>query len=413
MNRAILVQGLGYGDEAKGATVDFLCRTLPVDLVVRFNGGPQAAHNVVTPEGVHHTFAQFGSGMLANVSVRTHLSRFMLVDPLTMMNEARALNVAVQKTWLENGGLGTFSASPASVWARTTVDPRCVVITPYHKQVNRLREEARGGARHGSCGMGVGVAREWSLSHTADTLYAGDLADFDVTKRKLARLLGRAMKACGREAFEGHSKADLLDLVIDYHKWYELVTMSATLPTSQLAVFEGAQGVLLDETHGEAPYHTWTDCTFANADKLCGETGIATEDRFRIGCLRTYSTRHGAGPLEDEGYPGVSLLTHPEPHNAANKWQGDFRLAPFNERLVKRAVEIVGGVDLLALSHCDYSAHPNPAAYVAAATGLRVGIAAYGPAASDRRCTSFLADVRRSRQNRPWYTDAAQEAPCL
>lgn len=69
MSRAILVQGLAFGDEAKGATVDKLCRELPVDLIVRFNGGGQAEHNVVTPTGVHHTFSQFGAGMLANDKV--------------------------------------------------------------------------------------------------------------------------------------------------------------------------------------------------------------------------------------------------------------------------------------------------------------------------------------------------------
>ena len=62
----------------------------PVRTVVRFNGGAQAAHNVVTADGRHHTFAQFGSGSFTP-GVRTHLSRFMLVDPLALAAEAAHL----------------------------------------------------------------------------------------------------------------------------------------------------------------------------------------------------------------------------------------------------------------------------------------------------------------------------------
>ena len=94
MNHVIVVD-LGYGDSGKGGVVDWLCANPgvgwlgsagPVHAVVRFNGGAQAAHNVVTPDGRHHTFAQFGSGSFTP-GVRTHLSRFMLVDPLHEVDE--------------------------------------------------------------------------------------------------------------------------------------------------------------------------------------------------------------------------------------------------------------------------------------------------------------------------------------
>ena len=59
---AYVVVGLGFGDEGKGAIVDHLAAVHPVHTVVRYNGGAQAAHNVVLPDGRHHTFHQFGSG---------------------------------------------------------------------------------------------------------------------------------------------------------------------------------------------------------------------------------------------------------------------------------------------------------------------------------------------------------------
>src|SRR5579864_7866772 len=89
MSKVFLVQGLGYGDEGKGSIVDYLVRQEKAPLVVRFNGGAQAAHNVVTDDGRHHTFTQFGSGTFAGA--RTFLSRFMIVNPFTLLTEAKAL----------------------------------------------------------------------------------------------------------------------------------------------------------------------------------------------------------------------------------------------------------------------------------------------------------------------------------
>ena len=78
--------------------VDYLVRSHAADLVVRFNGGPQAGHNVVLPDGRHHTFAQFGSGSFVP-GVRTLLSRLMLIEPYAMLNEV----------------LASFVPSPASI----------------------------------------------------------------------------------------------------------------------------------------------------------------------------------------------------------------------------------------------------------------------------------------------------------
>src|SRR5687768_9519877 len=86
----VVVTGLGYGDEGKGATVDALVRRVGIELVVRHGGGPQAAHHVVRDDGIVHCFAQFGSGTLVP-GVRTHLGRDMLIEPLALGREAAAL----------------------------------------------------------------------------------------------------------------------------------------------------------------------------------------------------------------------------------------------------------------------------------------------------------------------------------
>ena len=87
---AYIVVDLGYGDAGKGTIVDALVRKTRSKMVVRFNGGGQAAHNVVLPDGTRHTFSQFGSGSFVP-GVKTYLSEHFLWNPISMMAEAEVL----------------------------------------------------------------------------------------------------------------------------------------------------------------------------------------------------------------------------------------------------------------------------------------------------------------------------------
>jgi adenylosuccinate synthase len=110
-------------------------------------------------------------------------------------------------------------------------------------------------------------------------------------------------------------------------------------------VFEGAQGMLLDETWGFAPHNSWTDITFTNALKLIKGISIPTS---RIGVLRTHFTRHGAGPFPTED-PAISF----QDHNTVGPWQGAFRFGRFDLVLARYALEKIGGVDEIVLTHQD------------------------------------------------------------
>ena len=339
MNDAVIVVDLGYGDAGKGTIVDWLCASRardgqPVPAVVRFNGGAQAAHHVLAPSGQAHPFAQFGSGTFTH-GTRTFLSRFMLVDPLALVAEAERLRA-----------LGV-----ADPFGLVTVDRAALLTTPYHRAANRAREQARGPARHGSCGMGIGETASYALTCPDDAPRAGDLTAPRTLLRKLTLLRDRltpgdpdgangAVPPAADVAGVFQAVGARLTLAADGHL--------AGLLRAGPVVFEGAQGVLLDEWRGFHPYTTWSTTTFENAETLLAGAGAAG-GATRLGVTRTYQTRHGPGPFPTED-PALGIA---EPHNAAGRWQGPFRAGHLDAVALGYAARVAGGVDAVALTHLD------------------------------------------------------------
>jgi adenylosuccinate synthase len=335
----VVVVDLGYGDAGKGTVVDWLCsraESRPVHTVVRFNGGAQAAHTVVTRDGRCHAFAQFGAGTFT-AGVRTHLSRFVLVDPLALASEAAHL-----------ASLGVPNALDL-----LTMDREALVVTPYHQAANRAREVARGAGRHGSCGMGIGETASYALAHPRDAPRVGDCATPRVLGRKLTALRDELAAELG--PLTAPPPADVCDAYLAFASRVNVVDgtyLGRVLRTAPV-VFEGAQGVLLDEWRGFHPYTTWSTTTFANAEQLLTESG---QQAIRLGVIRTYMTRHGPGPFVTED-PALDL---PEPHNVRNRWQGPVRSGHLDAVALRYAIEVSGGVDAIALTHLDIaSRHPE------------------------------------------------------
>ncbi|TDC30006.1 adenylosuccinate synthetase [Micromonospora sp. 15K316] len=329
--RHVAVVDLGYGDAGKGTVVDWLCATRPVHTVVRFNGGAQAAHNVVLRDGRHHTFAQFGAGTF-HPGVRTHLSRHVVVDPLALAAEADHLATVGVPDALD----------------RLTVDGAALLATPYHRAANRAREIARGADRHGSCGLGVGEAVAYGLTHPDDAPRVADCHDPALLRRRLTALRDRLTAELG--PLGAPPVEDCLPAFTGFARRVEIVDrgwLAGALRTGT-CVFEGAQGVLLDERHGFHPYTTWSTTTFANADSLLAEAGLP-DGATRIGVLRLVTTRHGPGPLVTED-PALPLV---DPRNPTNQWQGRFRFGHFDAVAHRYALAAAGGVDGLALTHLD------------------------------------------------------------
>ncbi|WP_199516762.1 adenylosuccinate synthetase [Nucisporomicrobium flavum] len=316
MNGHIAVADLGYGDAGKGTVVDAICASNRIAAVIRFNGGAQAAHNVVAG-GRHHTFAQFGAGTFHGVP--THLSRFVVVDPLALAAEA---------------------ASLGNPFHLLTVDGEALLATPWHRAANQAAERRRGGARHGSCGMGIGQTMAYALSH-ADAPRVADVLSPARLRRRLAAVRDRLTESYGE--LDAPPLEDVAAAFTAFGATVSIVDGSHLddLLGQGPCVFEGAQGVLLDEWRGWHPYTTWSTTTFDNVAALC--------DSFeRLGVVRTYTTRHGAGPFVTE-----APLDLPERHNGVGEWQGAFRVGHFDAVAHRYAVEVAGGVDALAVTHLD------------------------------------------------------------
>jgi len=368
---AHLVAGMAYGDEGKGSIVDFLVRRHHASLVVRYNGGSQCAHNVITPDRRHHTFAQFGAGSFVP-GVRTHLSQYMLINPLNMMCEEEHLR----------------EVGVSDIWDRTTVHAKALIITPYQKAVNRVLEMSRGQAKHGSCGQGIGITREHYLIHRDKVIFAGDLKSESTTKEKLEFI----RKLCRDQISRLGHKADRTESSIiwsdatnwlweQYKHWPAKIVNSFAdeIDGVEHMVFEGAQGVLLDEIYGVPPYNTWTDTTFNNAVSLLSGVGFNGK-KTKIGVVRTYYTRHGAGPFETE----VNWMCLPEPHNATNKYQDNFRQGLFDMKKFEYAMKAVGGVDYVALNHNDVTG----SYYLDKIKSFApIGIWGYGPSSLEKSWT--------------------------
>lgn len=326
--KAVVTLGLGYGDEGKGSVVDYLCRAMNADLVVRYSGGCQAAHHVVLPDGRSHCFSQFGAGTFAGC--RTWLHKNMIVNPVAMENEAKHLQE-----------LGI-----ADPWSKLFVHPQCLIATPYHIGANRTREshrEAQGVKRHGSCGMGIGECRGYALKYPNLAIRVVDLRTPTLLLFKLTSLLRYY------EMEFGNTETLLFpeEIVDRYLEICQVMNITDRL-TCDTAVFEGSQGMLIDEKFGVAPYNTWSDVTLRAAQDALQDLHI--EKVFNLGVTRSFATRHGPGPFPTE-VVGASIQGD---HNQHNEWQGDFRVGKLNCKSLSYAVENVGDkLDGIAVTWLD------------------------------------------------------------
>ena len=253
--------------------------------------------------------------------------------------------------------------------------------------------------------MGIGETARYALENPGDAPRAADCAASGaLAQEKLARLRDRLEAELGW--LDG---PDVADVCAAYHAFAERIPLVdggylGRLLRTGPVVFEGAQGVLLDEWRGFHPYTTWSTTTFANAETLLAD---AAHTALRLGVVRCYLTRHGPGPFVTED-PTLEL---PEPHNQHGTWQGVFRTGHFNAVALRYAVEVSGGVDAVALTHLDAAArHPLRVGRSYQIDGQRLGRIIPGPERDlgwQERLTAMLLRAR------PVYEDPGPDWPGL
>jgi len=323
--KARIVIGANFGDEGKGLVTDWLC-SQGAGVVVRFNGGAQAGHTVVTPDGDRHVFRHFGSGTL--LEIPTFLSQFFVCNPILFFQERQQL--------IELGYHPVVFAHPD-----------CLITTFADMLINQIKETKRGSARHGSCGIGF---HETIVRSKVDELKItmGDL--WNGSKRLEAQLAEICDKYARYRVGNAFDEPEACKAFIEGCQDFANCVNPAGIGQCKDPVFEGAQGLMLDQNNKEFfPHLTHSNTGMNNVEVLCAQAGITEKEIYYVS--RTYLTRHGAGPLQKED----ASMAFEDNTNHQTRFQGALRFAPLDCRsLMQRCKEDSGTNGFkLVLTHTD------------------------------------------------------------
>ena len=317
----IAVIGGCFGDEGKGLAVDWLCAGAAHPLVIRHNGGAQAGHTVETEDGRRFVFHQLSAGSFCRAD--TLWANTFTPDLYKLSDELAAFQGA------------------AGFQPRIFAEAGTQVVTVDDVLLNMALETARGANRHGSCGMGI-----WEAKLRAD---AGFGISLGAVQSDGAAALAAKLREIRREYLPGRLQAAGLTLA-EAGEYGALLTNPAVpenaaqtmcrnaarveiFPAARLhggewdrLVFEGGQGLLLDaENEFYAPHVTASRTGLTNPLSFCRRHGLTLDTAVYV--IRSYVTRHGAGPLPFACPPGVLGRVEADRTNVENPWQGTLRYA--------------------------------------------------------------------------------------
>lgn len=289
----IIIVGAQWGDEGKGKVVDFL--TEDAQLVIRFQGGNNAGHTVIV-EDSKVALRLLPSGILRK-NCRCLLASGVVIDPFALFDE------------IDNLKTTGIDVTPA----RFGIAPEAQLILPYHKSVDKERELELSENKIGTTGKGIGPAYETKVSRygirVIDLCHPEKLAS--LVQRNVKEQNAYLSKVLGSsEQFEASKITEDLLAIGERLKPYIAnvsVEVSKAAKEGKFVVFEGAQGCLLDISHGTYPYVTSSNTISAYA---CVSAGVGPKVVDSVlGICKAYATRVGSGPFptEDEGEAGETL----------------------------------------------------------------------------------------------------------
>jgi len=314
------VIGLGFGDEGKGLVTNSLCNHYPDDsLVVRYSGGQQAGHTVVFPNGTRHIFSNFGSG--SSQEVPTYWSKFCTLDPDGIVKEL--------------GVLETKGVKPILL-----IDRDCPITTPFEKKANTLNSQY---ISDGTCGAGVGTT--WQREKDLFSITAKDMLYPKILKIKL-KMLQRYY------GFTIHANTlATWVFTIEHMLGHDHIKIIRGLPLAYHYIFEGSQGLMLDQDIGFYPHVTWGNTGTKNIYPM-----ISKHPNLYL-VTRAYQTRHGNGPMTNESLP-TDFKHYPMETNIDHPYQGELRKTILDADLLKYAIDSDKGINTnprktLIITCCD------------------------------------------------------------
>ena len=314
MKEIKVIIGSNFGDCGKGLFTDYFSSQYKDGIVVRFNGGSQASHTVTTSNGNRHAFSHFCSGTLSNLP--SYLSSFFIANPILFRKEFEILsNFTKPNVYLNKD---------------------CLVTTPYDMMINQIVEISRGNTRHGSCGLGFNETIERNRVFDYGKISVGNLFDKNLMAHALDSIrkyyIPMRLKSLGIKSipkiYQDLLKKDLItnnylddiDFLLDNVN----IIDNSVLNKYDSVIFEGAQGLRLDQSHKYFPHVTRSNTGIKNVISILEESKLKYDNMEIIYATRPYLTRHGVGqfPNEVEGkiYPRIEDLT-----NVPNAYQGTIR----------------------------------------------------------------------------------------
>lgn len=293
---AIVVVGGHWGDEGKGKVIDLISEQ--ASFVVRYSGGHNAGHTVSNPLG-HFAMHLIPCGIF-HPHTTCLIGNGVVVDPGFFLKE-----------------LAMIRAAGVSVEGRLFISQRANMILPYHQQLDKLEEKARGEQAIGTTGMGIGPA--YTDKAARQGLRIGELLEPDSFRKRLGFVLhqkNRLLRGVyGADAVDEEALyrqyMDYRDQILPFIADTEQMVRDA-LNQEKVVVLEGAQGTLLDLEYGTYPFVTSSASTVGGA--VLGAGVPPTKIAKVLGVFKAYTTRVGAGPFPTELWDATGDLLRERGH---------------------------------------------------------------------------------------------------
>ena len=278
----VVVVGSQWGDEGKGKIVDWL--SSQADIVVRFQGGHNAGHTLVIDEKVFK-LRLLPSGIVRQGKISI-LGNGVVIDPWALLDEIKEIKKQGIDVNPEN-----FMISESSS-----------LILPFHQEMDEIREDAAGISKIGTTRRGIGPCYEDKVGRRA--IRVMDLRSESNLNDRLENVLqhhNAIRKGLKKKIFKKIDlKKKLLKIAPEILKFAQPVWLKLDLYKKERKkiLYDGAQGILLDNDHGTYPY-----VTSSNTVPAMAATGSGSSPEtigYILGITKAYTTRVGSGPFPTE-----------------------------------------------------------------------------------------------------------------